>query len=205
MNVRKLILSLLLIVVSIVGFSIGAQQKGVIILNNGDSINCWIEVYEIDIFVNSDKIEYFNKGIRSKVKSDEVAKIVFDSLIYEKFTFKRKKQVQKGPRKVWVDYDYVFFAALIKDGGKKLFKHYYFKSSTMSTGYGGYSTTSTYLTFDYYIFVEGKMRLIRVVEFKDTCLEIFSGCVKVEESLNSKNYTYKKIEDFVEFANQSCD
>jgi hypothetical protein len=205
MTSKKLLLGLIFLTqISMIGFSKEILQKGLLILNNGDSTSCLIDVYDTNIFIYSEKIKYKIAEKTMKIKSSDVSMIKFNDLIYEKFTFERKKTVQKGPRKVWVNYNEVFFAALVKKGNVKLYHHYFLQTSGTMNVNGMLIPTGTYLDMEYYVKKNDKLKKISKFGFKNDCIELFNDCNKAIEKIENRDFKYKTIADLVDFVNSNC-
>ncbi len=184
----------------------GEYQKGILILNSGDSIECMIKVHKKDIFVNGYRITYKENGKKKKIDPNDAFMIKFDSISYEKLVIDTKRQVQHGPRKVWEDYQDVFFARLLQNGNTRLFVR--FKKIRnipirneyvpLTSGFG------SVIYEDHYIKRDNYLKYIDDLNFKKRCLTIFSDCPEMIEKLNNREFRYKDIETMVKYANEHC-
>lgn len=177
-------------------FATDIYQWGKIILNNGDTINCEIEVYEPFVFINYDKIKYRIHNQPFKVSLKEVNEFYLDTLQYQKISNTYLYTLQEGPRNVTKKIKEDAFAAVFISGNYKLLELY-----KLSAPYGG---GPIYLVEDYYVQAGGEFNKISFWTFKKDCLNIFKNCKRVSEKIANSEFSYRDIKSLVIFANNSC-
>ncbi len=165
----------------------GTYQNGTLFLNNHDSINCQINVYDTDILICSSKINYIYNDKNLKINSSEVESIRLGNTVYEKFNKEVVRSVPKGSKKTHEISQQTFFAALIKDGPTKLYCHY--------------SCPTNNLKKDSYIKSGDQLKKIDKMAFKEDCKELFQCYPDAVIKIEADEYEYSSIDKLVDFVN----
>lgn len=197
---NKAFLLLIILLVSTELFAKEVFQRGSLILNTGDTINCEIKVFKPYVFISSNKIEYRLKDDETnKISYKEISKILFDSLTYERIDYTWTGMAYRGPNLVKIKQTDQYFAAIIISGKFILYKHYF-----MSQSGGVYTAGSTYLEHSYYIKNNNTLSKINKITFKKDCRDLFESCPQLLKDIEDGNYNYQSIEELVRKANNSC-
>lgn len=99
-------------------------QKGTIKLTNGDSTEAYIRVYDYNILQSQLKFEYEINGVRVKIKSKEISKVVFGNKTFEKLKVIKKRANAYAPSSVEIYDTTFFFATRANTTEPKIYAHY---------------------------------------------------------------------------------